>query len=202
MVDVAPLLALAAVHLAGNLTPGANFVLISQVSATQSRTAGAAAGLGLTLGAVLWATAAAIGLGFLGYLSWFQETLRLLGGAYLLYLGATMILGPRHAMPRAVRLSTSQAFRTGLLMNLSNPYCLIFFGGTFAALIPPGSPAWMRAAAVGVILVDALVWYSVLAAMFSSGPIQSWYRGLRRWLDRVVGSVLGALGLHLILSSR
>ncbi|KGM31781.1 LysE family translocator [Inquilinus limosus] len=202
MVDVAPLLALAAVHLAGNLTPGANFVLISQVSATQSRTAGAAAGLGLTLGAVLWATAAAIGLGFLSYLSWFQETLRLLGGAYLLYLGTRLILAPRQTAPTPVPLSRLRAFRTGLLMNLSNPYCLIFFGGTFAALIPAGSPAWMRAAAVGVILVDALVWYSVLAALFSSGPIQSWHRRLRRWLDRIVGSVLGALGLQLMLSSR
>ncbi|MBW8728378.1 MAG: LysE family transporter [Inquilinus limosus] len=202
MAHIAPLLALAAVHLAGNLTPGANFVLISRVAATQSRSAGIIAGLGLTLGAVLWAVAASVGLGFLSYLGWFQGTLRLLGGAYLLYLGAAMILAPAEPTQKPVRLSKLQAFRTGLLLNLSNPYCLIFFGGTFAAVIPPGSPAWVRAAAVGVILVDALAWYSVLAVLFASGPVRSSYRRARRWLDRIIGGLLGAFGLNLILSPR
>jgi threonine/homoserine/homoserine lactone efflux protein len=189
-------------HLAGNLNPGPNLVLVSQISATQSRSGGLLAGIGLTIGAVVWAAAAAIGLGLLAYLTWLQETIRILGGGYLIDLGVRMIFGSKQSRLQASRRTKWQTLRQGLPLNLANPYCLIFFGGSFAALLPADCMIEMCIAAVAVIFVDALCWYSILALLFSVRLIQSSYARFRKWLDRAIGGALGIFGFHLMLSSR
>jgi threonine/homoserine/homoserine lactone efflux protein len=95
----ATLAAIAAIHILGNFTPGPNLVLVTQVSAAQSRRAGFVASIGLALGAVIWATAASAGLGALSNLAWLQELLRYLGGAYLIYIGVRKLPGAGQANP-------------------------------------------------------------------------------------------------------
>lgn len=198
----ATLLAIAAIHLAGNLSPGPNLVLVSQVAAAQSRRAGLLASIGLTLGAVIWATAAAVGLGMLSKLAWLQELLRYLGGAYLIYLGCRKLGGSSQESTPLHATTNWQAFRAGVLLNLANPYCMIFFGGVFAAMLPGDAPYWFRAAAVGVIFADALLWYGALAFVFSIAAISSFYSRIRKWLDRIAGGLLAIFGLRMMLSSR
>ncbi|TIP27033.1 MAG: hypothetical protein E5X67_17620 [Mesorhizobium sp.] len=198
----ATLVALAAIHIAGNFSLGPNLLLVSQVAAAQSRRAGLLAGIGLTLGAVVWATAAAVGLGLLSKLAWLQELLRFLGGAYLIYLGCRKLWGSAQANTPLNATTTWQAFRAGFLLNLANPYCLIFFGGVFAAMLPADSPYWFRAAAVAVIFADALLWYGALAFVFSIAAISSFYGRIRKWLDWIAGGLLTVFGLRMMLSSR
>lgn len=196
------LLAIATVHLAGNLSPGPNLVLVGETSAGKSRATGLLVGLGLTAGAGIWAAAAAVSLGLLSYLSWLQQLLRILGGIYLIYLGWRLMCGTQGASTSQAAQPGWYAFRTGLLVSLANPYCLIFFGGAFAALLPAGSPAWFRAAAVAVIIVDALLWYSVLAFVFSIDKVRSIYDCARSWLSRIMGGLLMVFGMRLIYSAR
>jgi threonine/homoserine/homoserine lactone efflux protein len=198
----ATLAAIAAIHIAGNFTPGPNLVLVSQVSASQSRQAGMLAGLGLSVGAVIWAIAAAVGLGLLSQLAWLQDILRFLGGAYLVYLGIHKLCGTEQTSLSLHAATRWQAFRAGILLNLANPYCLLFFGGTFAAMLPMDSPYWFRGAAVAVILADALLWYCLLAFVFSLPAIRSFYARVRKWLDRVAGGLLALFGFRLIFSAR
>jgi threonine/homoserine/homoserine lactone efflux protein len=186
----ATLIAIAAIHILGNFSPGPNLVLVSQVSAAQSRHAGFVASIGLALGAVIWATAASAGLGALSSLAWLQDLLRYLGGAYLIYIGVRKLLGAGQANPSVHAATNWQAFRAGVLLNLANPYCLIFFGGIFAAMLPPDSPYWFRAAAVAVIFADALLWYGILAFVFSTAAISSFYSRIGKWLDRIAGGLL------------
>jgi threonine/homoserine/homoserine lactone efflux protein len=198
------LAALAAVYLAGNLSPGPNLVLVSQFSAAQSRLAGLMVGIGLTLGAVAWATAAVVGLGVVSYLNWLRELLRLAGGAYLIWLGLNMIVGTNCSSPSVTGAAGTcwRAFRVGLVANLANPYCFVFFGGTFAALLPADLPISVRAAAVAVIAVDALLWYAALAYLFSMAPIRRAFGRVKRWLDRIMGGLLGLFGLRMIFYGR
>jgi threonine efflux protein len=198
----ATLVAIAAIHVLGNFTPGPNLVLVTQISAAQSRHAGLVASIGLALGAVVWATAASAGLGALSNLAWLQDLLRYLGGAYLIYIGVRKLWGAGQANTSIHATTYWQAFRAGVLLNLSNPYCLIFFGGIFAAMLPPDSPYWFRAAAVAVIFADALLWYGALAFVFSIAAISSFYNKIGKWLDRIAGGLLTVFGLRLIFSAR
>ena len=200
----AMLLTLAAVHIAANASPGPNLLLVTRVAAGQSREAGFWTALGLTVGAAIWATVAALGLSLLSYMDWLQHALRILGGAYLFYLAARIWSGAPltpEGHPTMAGISW-RPFRLGLMTNLANPLSLVFFGGIFAALLPPALPAWVRAAAVAVIVVDALLWYVALALMLSVAPIRLAYRRAKRWIDRAMGGILALFGLRLMLSAR
>jgi len=196
------LAAIATIHIFGNFTPGPNLVLVSQVSAAQSRHAGFVASIGLALGAVIWATAASAGLGALSELAWLQDLLRYVGGAYLIYIGVRKLWGNGQANASIHAATNWQAFRAGVLLNLANPYCLIFFVGIFAAMLPADSPYWFRAAAVAVIFVDALLWYGALAFVFSTAAVSSLYGKIGKWLDRIAGGLLTVFGVRLIFSNR
>ena len=199
----ATLVSLAAVHLAANVSPGPNLILVTQVAAAQSRAAGLRAAMGLTTGAAIWAMAAVLGLGLLTTIGWLQGVLRLLGGAYLIYLGLRLCVA---ASPpdgaRSMPPGRWRPFRLGVATNLANPMSLVFFGGIFAALLPADSPIWLRLSAVLVIVVDALVWYVLLALAFSAPRAQRVYGRARVWIDRVLGGALAFFGLRLILSDR
>lgn len=176
-------------------------IFVTQAAAAGARPAGFTAALGLTVGATLWATAAAAGLGLLAHLAWLQLVLRSLGGLYLVYLGVRLWFAgdPAPNAPPAAAAGHWSVFRRGIATNLANPASLVFFGGIFAALLPPAMPSWVRVAAVGVIAADALLWYAGLALVFSTPLVRLAYSRVGRWIDRVMGGFLAIFGIRLVL---
>ena len=197
----ATLLSLAAVHVAANASPGPNTLLVSHVAAGRSRAAAMRVAVGLTLGAVAWAAAATLGVGLLARLEPLQQTIRLGGGAYLVWLGLRIAWrGGAAAPPAAAAAPGWRLVRSGMATNLANPASLVFFVGVFAALFPADASPALRAGAVLVIAADALLWYALLALLFSTGPARRAYAGARRWLDRVLGGLLALFGVRLVWS--
>lgn len=89
MYEITLLTALAGAFIVLIISPGPNFLVITQLSFSQSRQQGICAGLGVASGSILWALLAATGLGLVfQQLPWLQPTLQLLGGAYLTWLGS------------------------------------------------------------------------------------------------------------------
>ena len=195
-----------AVNLLGAMTPGPAFVMITRISAGQSRPAALAAAAGAALGVLVWATAATLGIQvLLARAMAVYVGLQIAGALYLLWLG---VKAWRHAgqggLPRgqARTMRPRDAFRTGLLTNLSNPKVMVFFGSIFVALFPSGTPLWVRLAALGIVAVNEPLWYGSVALVFSSAPVQAAYRRAQRWNDRAAGTVMLAFGLHLLASVR
>jgi len=50
--------------------------------------------------------------------------------------------------------------------------------------------------------VNEFCWFALLALLFSGGPARAFYRRAKVWIDRVMGGVLGLLGLRLIFADR
>jgi threonine efflux protein len=198
---------IAAVNLLGSMSPGPAFVMVTRISVAESRAAAIAAGLGVATGAFAWATAASLGVGaLLASAAVLFTLLKLAGGAYLLWLG---VQAWRHAgappaaaaMPDT-RMTPLRAYRVGLTTNLSNPKVIVFFGSIFVALFAPGTPLWVRLAALGLVACDEALWYTLVALAFSAGPVQRGYRRARRWIDRVTGSVMVVFGVRLLAAAR
>ena len=196
-----------AVHLAAVISPGPNFLVITQTSIRDSRYSGLSSAAGVAAASALWATVALLGISVLfETMTWLYSLLKLLGGVYLVYLG---VQSWRHSKKPLLlseaplaNHSARRAFRTGFLTNLTNPKAAVFFGSIFAALLSPSLPAWVRGAAVGVVFFNALWWYALVAVVFSARKIQQAYAKAKRYLDRAVGGFLALLGLRLVLSSR
>ena len=212
MTYLLPLLGLAAVHLMAAASPGPSFVLVAQTAVGSGRRAGLLAALAMMLGAVIWAAAALYGLQALfARFEWLYLAMRIGGGLYLLYL-AVMLW--RHAPeplpePSAAGDKTTgdnagavQGFVHALLLQLSNPKVMVFFGSIFLALLPAHPPTGMQIATLAIVAFNEFTWYALITLLFSGGPARAIYRRAKFWLDRIMGGALALLGLRLALLSR
>ena len=204
---VAALAGLAVVHLLAVASPGPSTVLVIKTSAVSGRRAGLLAAFAMMLGALVWAAAALYGLQILfARFEWLYVAFRIAGGLYLLYL-AYMLL--RHAgapLPEAdpamTQSGTWQGFTKALLLQLSNPKVMVFMGSIFISLLPAQTPAWVDATVLAIVALNEFSWFALLALLFSGKTARAFYRRTKVWIDRLMGGVLGVLGLRLVLASR
>jgi threonine/homoserine/homoserine lactone efflux protein len=149
-----------------------------------------------------------LGISFvLAQAAWLYAVLRLIGGAYLIYLGIQLWRGARNPMAETpvaagARLTLRHAFWRSILLQLLNPKAAVFFSSVFMTMLAPGVPAWVKGAALGVVFVVEFGWYLVVATTFSSGPARRVYTDAKAWVERIAGAWLALFGVKLALSDR
>jgi len=190
-------------HVAAMATPGANVLLVSQLAASDRAHSAVYAALGVTLGALLWASSAVLGVhvvfqAFPGL----RLALQIAGGIYLLVVARRLWrAGGAAAQADALSVSHAAAFRLGFLTNITNPKSALFFGSVFAASFPAAPSPWLQMAAVGLVVCNALCWHTLLAYVFSRQQVRLGYARVRGQANRVAAAVVGALGLGLLLAT-
>jgi threonine/homoserine/homoserine lactone efflux protein len=193
--------------LIGAMSPGPSFVLVSRIAITSSRASGLAAAVGMGLGGMIFGTLALGGLtALLLQVGWLYFSLKILGGAYLVYLGVMIWRGAADPLivPEAGTAPSRSLFRSfllGMTTQLANPKTAIFYASIFAALLPASPPLWMLLVLPPLIFAVEMGWYTVVAIAFSASAPRSVYLGWKAWIDRMAGAVMGALGARLIIES-
>ena len=190
-------------HAAALLSPGANVLLVSQLAASDRGQSAVFAALGVTLGALLWASFAVLGVhAVFGAFPGLRLGLQILGGVYLLTVATRLwrSRGPELGEP-APTVSKSTAFRLGFLTNITNPKSALFFGSVFAASFPSAPNLALQVSAVAMIVVNALCWHTLLAYLFSRPRVRAGYARSRSTANRVASALLGALGVGLLVSA-
>ena len=189
-------------------TPGQDMMIVMSRSIAQGPLAGIATAAGVSVGLVGHTMLATLGLGALLRTSeWLFTALKLVGAAYLLYLGLTMIFAKHDAIAlgTAPRRSALRLFVDGAVSNLSNPKIAIFYFAFLPQFVAPGAahPA-LTIFALG--LAFAGLTFVVKAPIgVSAGALSSWLRarpGVLRWLFRSSGAVLVGLSVRLALERR
>lgn len=186
--------------------PGPNFVAVTQCSISESRAEGFFIALGVSTGAGIWATASLLGLGILFvHLPWLYDTIRVLGGLYLMFIGIKIIRSAFSFSRSSFKINQSSvskyaAFRRGLLTSFSNPKTAAFFGSLFVAVIPPQAPVWVYVVTIVLIVCVSVIWYSLVAFFFSIEKVQYVYHRSKKFLDCITGSILLFLGVRLAFS--
>jgi threonine/homoserine/homoserine lactone efflux protein len=206
MTVLVALLGLAVVHLLAVASPGPSTVLVVQTAAVSGRRGGLIAALAMMLGAVAWAAAALYGLQALfAEFAWLYRVFQVAGGLFLIYLAIQMWRHAAEPLPEiapAARGSDGQIFVRALLLQLSNPKIMVFFGSIFLSVLPQHMAGWMQAAVLALVAFDEFTWFALLALTFSGGTARAFYRRTKVWLDRTMGGALALLGLRLALSAR
>jgi threonine/homoserine/homoserine lactone efflux protein len=201
------LLGFALVQLLAVASPGPSFMLVAQAAIGSGRRAGLLAALGTMLGALTWATAALFGLQALfARFEWLYLIMRIGGALYLLYLAFMLWRHARDPMPEVAPQANGgdgwRAFSKALLLALSNPKIMVFFGSIFLSLLPANMSDLMMGTVLGIVAFNEFTWYALVTLLFSGGPARAVYRRAKFWLDRVMGGALALLGLRLALSDR
>lgn len=193
-------------HLLGMASPGPDFFYILRTGARYGRAHALFAVAGIVSGVMFWAGATLLGL------SWLLHTvpalhtlLMLVGGAYLFQLGLKLLLPANVPAPiNTPKLHAETAphppqseFKKGLLVNLSNPKIVIYFGSVMAALladIDPSRALWILA----LLLLETILFFGALACLFSGGAVQGFYRNHGRRLDQASGVFFLGFGAYLL----
>jgi threonine/homoserine/homoserine lactone efflux protein len=135
--------------------------------------------------------------------AWAFSAIKLVGGAYLIFLGIKMLLQRQHLLnlPSNFRRSTAYAaFRQGILTNVLNPKVAIFFLAFLPQFIDPGSSAKVPAfLTLGLTFVTTGTIWCLILAWFASA-LGERLRGnptIAELLNRAVGSLFVFLGARL-----
>ena len=187
-----------------NLTPGPDTVYILGRSIAQGREAGVASALGICVGSIFHTCAAALGLSaILATSSVAFVAIKLLGGAYLIFLGIKLLLDRRRelSLPSNFRQRTSAAaFRQGVLTNVLNPKVALFFLAFLPQFIDPATNNKILAfVALGFTFVTTGTIWCLILAWFAS----SFSDRLRasetvgQWVNRAIGALFIFLGARL-----
>jgi threonine/homoserine/homoserine lactone efflux protein len=190
----------------GTMSPGPSFLMVARTAIARSRADGLAAAFGMGVGGVLFAAAALLGLqAVLLAVPSLYVALKILGGAYLVFIGVMVWRGARQpvdideARPAERRAG---AFWLALATQLSNPKTAVVYASVFAALLPAEVPLWATLVLAAVIFALETGWYAIVALALSAPSPRAGYLRFKVWIDRAAGAVMAVLGLRLILGSK
>jgi threonine/homoserine/homoserine lactone efflux protein len=193
------------------VTPGLDTALVLRTAATGGGRRALWTGAGICLGCLAWGVAAAVGLGALLAASQLAfETLRIVGGCYLVVVGSRMLWRTFGAAPTGRQDSdevdggreepASRSFARGLLCNLLNPKV----GAFYVTFLPIFLPAGVSVRPYSVLLAlihagEGMLWFGVLVVL--ARPFAAWLRRerVKKMLERTTGTVLVVGGAKLLL---
>jgi RhtB (resistance to homoserine/threonine) family protein len=194
------------------IVPGPDTALVTKNAVLHGRQAALGTALGVNLGLVVWTVAAALGLAAVVRASAVAFTgLKLIGAAYLIWLGVQALRAARRQSATAVAGGSVRArhlgglggFRQGLASDLSNPKIAVLFTSLLPQFVAARAPTLMPFLLLGAIFVAmTLVWlcaYALLAVR-ASATLQR--PAVARALERFTGIVLIGLGVRLATESR
>lgn len=184
------------------VSPGPNFFATTYTTTMQSRRLGLMVCAGISVGTTIWATASLIGLGLLFQTAgWLYQLVKVAGGIYLIYLGIRMILSARRQAAastfQAPAMTASQAFRRGLIVDLSNPKAAVFFTSLFAVAVPAGAPLWFQALVVAAVVFMAGGWYALVAYVVDLPLVAALLRKAQTAVAYLTGAVFVGLGVRI-----
>jgi threonine/homoserine/homoserine lactone efflux protein len=189
--------------LVATASPGPATLAIAGTSMASGRRYGLALAAGVTTGSLTWSVAAAAGLSAVMIANaWAFEILRYAGAGYLLFLAfksARSALAPGAPALRLVATPTLKAaYRRGLVLHLTNPKAILFFGSLYAVGVPAGSSPETLALVIAAIGLQSLLLFHGYALLFSSPPLTAGYTKLRRWFEVVFAVAFAAAGLKIL----
>ncbi|MBA96303.1 MAG: LysE family translocator [Sulfitobacter sp.] len=194
MVDPLTILAFVPAALALNLTPGADMMFCLGQGMRFGPKAAIAASAGISLGGMVHVTLAGLGLGaVVSALPWAFDVIRWIGVTYLLWLAVQTWRSD--ATAQTAKVAPKSAFRSGLIVNLTNPKVILFvlaFVPQF--VVPEAGPVLIQFMVLGLVLSLGGFSINALVGVFASGLGRRLTRGGRalRWISSGIFVALAA----------
>lgn len=189
-------------------TPGQDMLLVMSRSITHGTRAGLATAAGVSVGLLGHTVLATAGLGaILRASEWLFTAIKLVGAAYLLFLGAQLLLTKSATIAAGATAPQPLArqFLTGAASNITNPKIAVFYFAFLPQFVArdAGQPT-LTILVLGVAFAALTFLIKGPVAVFA-GRLSSWFRSrpvALVWLFRCSGIVMVGLAVRLALSRR
>lgn len=186
------------------ITPGVDTAMVLRAAATEGPRSAIFAGVGISIGCLIWAAAVSVGLGALLHASELAYTiLKWIGAAYLVWLGLKLFLKPREqfATNTPAPQAGLAALRAGFFTNITNPKIGVFYVTFLPQFIPAGANVTLYSLLLAIVHIAlSVIWFGALIA--ATVPLGRMLRhpAIVKTLDRVTGGLFIAFGLNLAIS--
>ncbi len=195
-----------AAHALAVASPGPDFAIVIRQSLRHGRRTAIWTSVGIGCGLAVHITYCLLGLGLL--LKNSPAALNLfkwLGAAYLAWIGIQAL----RAKPRdgdldlggAAAPTTGAAWRTGFLVNVTNPKVALFFIALFPVAVSPTTPKWIQAGYGVWMTLTTIAWFSFVSVMFAKEPVRRAFLRHGHWIDRALGVLFLGFALSLAVAS-
>ena len=203
------LISVFAIFIPALMLPGPDFVAVVRSSMTRGTKAGLQTTIGVSAGLGLYAMLSLLGLStLLVEYQWLTWTVRVLGGCYLIYLGMKLI----RARPKADDFALTSDETTskqrgnpvlfGFLVTMTNPKAIVLFASVFATAVTAETPIWLMVLMIGLVILSALVWYTIISLFMYSAPVMKRFAHAQHWIERVAGVCFIAIGGRILADVR
>jgi threonine efflux protein len=202
-------LTVAMVHIIALMSPGPDFFFVSQTAASRSRREAMMGVVGISLGVMVWAGVALLGLNLiLQKMAWLHQIIMVGGGLYLCWMGWQLLRSARSQNAQtapAVEVKVAlpkpgRSFIRGLLTNLSNPKAVIYFGSVFSLFVGEDVGVGARWGLFALITGETFIWFTLVAIIFALPAMRRGYQRMAKWIDGLAGVLFTGFGLHLIFT--
>ncbi len=173
-------------------SPGPAVAMLLGIATAQGRAPALVASAGIASGSILLNIATLLGVSILlSQYAWAMTILRLIGGAYLLYLawGAFKKAAnpPTIQAADVAQASFGKHFLAGFLLQVTNPKAIVFWIAIAAVgATTGGGPLVVALFIIGAWIVSFFC-HGAWALVLSSRPVRATYNAGRRWVDGTLG---------------
>jgi len=200
------LIAFAGVSLLLAVTPGPDMAVVTKNALAHGRRGVLLTTTGIAVALAIWVTATAVGLSALLRSSAdLLFVLKLIGAAYLAYLGLSTLIESRR-QPADLLASAPPTgpagaiFRQGFLSAISNPKLGVFFVTFLPQFVEPGQVVLPALLELGLIFaLIGWTWMNVYGLLITRLRAVITAPRVRQWMARITGVVLLGFGARLAL---
>jgi threonine efflux protein len=186
-------------------SPGPATLALAGTAMASGRKAGLALAAGITTGSLIWSVTAALGLGTLMLAhAWMLEVVRYVGAGYLLFLAfkaARSASSSKQSTAKALAGGGRALYAKGLMLHLTNPKAILFFGALYSLGVPQGVSAQGLALVVGAVGLQSALVFHGYALAFSTQRMGRLYVRMRRWFEGVFALAFGLAGLKILTAT-
>ena len=187
------------------IVPGPEFVVVVRNALMGGRLSGIMTALGIALALGVHVTYALAGIGLLVSQSIFLfNTLKLIGAAYLIFLGVTMYRtasSKMHDVETKAAISPWRALRWGFLTNVTNPKATMFALSVFVQVTSPATPLLTQVGYGFIMAGGVFLWFVLVTMFFTFAPIREAFLKIKKSLEQSLGVLLAAFGIGIALTT-
>lgn len=193
------------IHILAAISPGPDFIFVSQQTLSRGRIAGLFCALGVGVGFGVHILYSVLGLAVvIASASWLLTAIKILGGAYLIWLGYQGLRAK--AKNDVIEIQKQQVssehllttFWKGVLCNVFNPKAPVYLVSVFTVVLSPTMPTW-QLGIYGVWMMFLLfAWFATVAFLLSMPSVNRQFQKMGHWIDRLLGAVMVGLGIKVM----
>ena len=186
-------------------SPGPATLAIAGASMSHGRYSGLCLAAGVLTGSLFWSTSAAFGLAAILHSNvWLFEILRYCGALYLLYLAfkslRSAFSSTQLTLPENKTETAGGNYFRGLLIHLTNPKAILFFGSLYSLGVPANAqPIELLAVILAVGVVSSFIFLGY-AVLFSNVTARCIYLRSKVVFESIFSLFFGVAGFKLLTS--